>query len=95
MIILRIDKDGALFSDAKSYGIVSSFSTNVVDTIGAGDAHAGGVLAGLSGGWELADAVLLGNAVASYVVSHEGGDCAPNAQQLCTYLSKYFQANNS
>ncbi|AIP97237.1 hypothetical protein N898_03520 [Salmonella enterica subsp. arizonae serovar 62:z36:- str. RKS2983] len=34
--------------------------------IGAGDNHAGGVLAGLASGWSLADAVLLGNAVAGW-----------------------------
>jgi len=88
-LILRIDSDGALFNNGESYGSVSPFSAKVVDTIGAGDTHAGGVLAGLSSGWDLADAVLLGNAVASYVVSHEGGDCAPNVEQISQYLSQY------
>ncbi len=88
-LILRIDSDGALFNDGDSYGIVEPFSADVIDTIGAGDTHAGGVLAGLSSGWELADAVLLGNAVASYVVSHEGGDCAPSFEQISSYLSQY------
>lgn len=69
--MLRIDSDGALFNNGESNGMVAPFAAEVVDTIGAGDTHAGGVLAGLSSGWELADAVLLGNAVASYVVSHE------------------------
>lgn len=88
-LILRIDSDGALFSDGDSHGIVAPFSADVVDTIGAGDTHAGGVLAGLSSGWDLADAVLLGNAVASYVVSHEGGDCAPTVDQISDYLNQY------
>lgn len=61
----------------------------MVDTIGAGDTHAGGVLAGLASDWELADAILLGNAVASYVVSHVGGDCAPNVNQITHYLEQY------
>lgn len=43
---------------------------------------AGGVLAGLASGWPLADAVLLGNAVASWVVGHRGGDCAPTREAL-------------
>ncbi|MEF1341254.1 PfkB family carbohydrate kinase, partial [Vibrio rotiferianus] len=80
-LVLRIDSDGALFNNGESNGMVAPFAAEVVDTIGAGDTHAGGVLAGLSSGWELADAVLLGNAVASYVVSHEGGDCAPSVAQ--------------
>lgn len=88
-LVLRIDCDGALFSNSESYGMVAPFAAKVVDTIGAGDTHAGGVLAGLCSGWDLADAVLLGNAVASYVVSHEGGDCAPNVAQISNYLSQY------
>ncbi|WP_428998465.1 PfkB family carbohydrate kinase, partial [Pseudomonas aeruginosa] len=44
--------------------------------------HAGGVLAGLASGLPLADAVLLGNAVASWVVGDRGGDCAPTREEL-------------
>ncbi|USD43267.1 kinase [Vibrio sp. SCSIO 43135] len=88
-LILRIDSDGALFSVQDGHGTVSPFKADVVDTIGAGDTHAGGVLAGLCSGWELADAVLLGNAVASYVVSHVGGDCAPSVEQITDYLQQY------
>ena len=88
-LILRIDSDGALFADANQTGNVSPFRATVVDTIGAGDSHAGGVLAGLASGWELPDAVLLGNAVASFVVSHRGGDCAPDREALSDYLSRY------
>ncbi len=88
-LILRIDSDGALFTDSNMSGCVSSFKANVVDTIGAGDSHAGGVLAGLVSGWELPDAVLLGNAIASFVVSHRGGDCAPNQTEIADYLSRY------
>lgn len=88
-LILRIDSDGALYTDKNSYGNVSPFRANIVDTIGAGDSHAGGVLAGLASGWELSDAILLGNAVASYVVSHSGGDCAPDISELTHYLHQY------
>lgn len=88
-LILRIDRDGALFNNGQSCGSVAPFPANVVDTIGAGDTHAGGVLAGLSSGWDLADAILFGNAIASYVVSHEGGDCAPSVEQIANYLRSY------
>ncbi|MGF1874679.1 PfkB family carbohydrate kinase [Photobacterium frigidiphilum] len=88
-LILRIDSDGALFTDSNMSGCVSPFKANVVDTIGAGDSHAGGVLAGLVSGWELPDAVLLGNAIASFVVSHRGGDCAPSQTEIADYLSRY------
>ncbi|MFW5402967.1 PfkB family carbohydrate kinase [Pectobacterium carotovorum] len=81
-VIIRQDKAGAWYFDAASEGIVAPFPATVVDTIGAGDSHAGGTLAGLAAGWSLADAVTLGNAVAAYVVSHRGGDCAPTLAEL-------------
>ncbi|WP_159565882.1 PfkB family carbohydrate kinase [Budvicia diplopodorum] len=88
-LIIRVDKEGAYYHDGLTSGWVAPFSATVVDTIGAGDSHAGGVLAGLASGWPLADAVTLGNAVASYVVSHRGGDCAPYQRQLIGYLAQY------
>ncbi len=64
------DKEGAWYFSNDASGCIPAFPTQVVDTIGAGDSHAGGVLAGLASGLPLADAVLLGNAVASWVVGH-------------------------
>ena len=81
-LIVRLDKQGAWYGSHAAIGLAAAFPANVVDTIGAGDSHAGGTLAGLAAGWSLADAVCLGNAVASYVVSHRGGDCAPHLEQL-------------
>nr|WP_279117463.1 PfkB family carbohydrate kinase [Enterobacter soli] len=81
-LIVRHDKDGAGFFNGDDSGYVPAFPATVVDTIGAGDSHAGGTLAGLAAGWSLADAVQLGNAVAAWVVSHRGGDCAPTRAEL-------------
>lgn len=81
-LIVRHDKDGAAWYDSDASGVVPAFAATVVDTIGAGDSHAGGTLAGLAAGWTLPDAVLLGNAVAAWVVSHRGGDCAPTREEL-------------
>lgn len=81
-LIIRHDKDGAWYYDGVAQGHVPAFPATVADTIGAGDSHAGGMLAGLAAGWSLAEAVLLGNAVAAWVVSHRGGDCAPTREEL-------------
>jgi len=81
-LIVRQDKDGAWYFSEEGCGQAAAFPTAVVDTIGAGDSHAGGVLAGLAAGWSLSEAVTLGNAVASWVVSHRGGDCAPTRDEL-------------
>ncbi|SQA64035.1 PfkB family carbohydrate kinase [Yokenella regensburgei] len=81
-VIVRQDKDGAWYFSENESGLAAPFPTTVVDTIGAGDSHAGGMLAGLAAGWSLAEAVTLGNAVASWVVGHRGGDCAPTREEL-------------
>lgn len=88
-LVIRVDKEGAYYHSAMGSGMVSAFQTIVVDSIGAGDSHAGGVLAGLASGWSLKDAIELGNAVASFVVSHRGGDCAPLSTELTAYLDNY------
>ncbi|WP_407575606.1 PfkB family carbohydrate kinase [Raoultella terrigena] len=81
-LIVRLDKEGAWYFSPQACGEVAAFPATVVDTIGAGDSHAGGTLAGLAAGWSLQEAVTLGNAVAAWVVSHRGGDCAPDRETL-------------
>ncbi|MEX3019911.1 PfkB family carbohydrate kinase [Kluyvera sp. STS39-E] len=81
-LIVRHDKEGAWYFSAQEQGLTAPFTTVVVDTIGAGDSHAGGTLAGLASGWTLGESVRLGNAVASWVVGHRGGDCSPTREEL-------------
>ena len=52
---------------------------HVVDTIGAGDAHAGAVLLGLSRGLSLPDAVALGNRISAAVVQTAGATLSDEA----------------
>ncbi|MBD9660030.1 PfkB family carbohydrate kinase [Pantoea sp. PNT03] len=84
-MVVRLDSEGAGFVNAETQGWMPALPTKVADTIGAGDSHAGGLLAGLASGWSLAESVALGNAVASYVVSQRGGDCAPDRATLTAY----------
>lgn len=81
-LIVRHDEEGAWYFSAEEQGLAAPFPVAVVDTIGAGDSHAGGTLAGLALGWTLGESVLLGNAVASWVVGHRGGDCSPTREAL-------------
>ena len=72
-VIVRLDKDGAdIYASGQQVRHAEPFRTDVVDTIGAGDAHAAGVLFGLAHGFDIADAVTLGNGCASYAVSKAG-----------------------
>ncbi|MEO3991128.1 PfkB family carbohydrate kinase [Pseudocitrobacter cyperus] len=81
-LIVRHDKEGAWYFSQQEQGLVAPFPVVVADTIGAGDSHAGGTLAGLASGWTLSESVRLGNAVASWVVAHRGGDCSPTRDEL-------------
>lgn len=86
-LIVRRDKDGAFFyRSEQDNGWVDSYAAEVKDTIGAGDSHTGGLLAGLSANWSLIDAIRLGNAIASYVVERTGGDCSPTLKELRRHL---------
>lgn len=82
-LICRLDKEGAWICppDSEPEAIVA-YSVEVVDTIGAGDAHCGGLLAGLSAGWPLTQAVDLANRVAAYVVSVQGSSQVPDWHTL-------------
>lgn len=87
-VVVRLDKDGAIYWRSKTErGFIEPYATTVKDTIGAGDSHTGGLLAGLSAGWALGEAVLLGNAIASYVVGRTGGADSPNIKQLLQHIS--------
>lgn len=89
-LIIRVDKEGAFYScSANESGYIQAFPTEVIDTIGAGDSHAGAVISALAANWPLSNAVKLGNAVASFVVNQRGGDSAPTINALQTYLEKY------
>jgi len=66
--------DGALVMEATDQQPqhVPGFAVNAVDTTGAGDAFAGGVLFGLTHGYGLSQAAMLGNYAAAEVVSDYG-----------------------
>ena len=75
---------GAIVADAGEARRIAGFPVQVVDTIGSGDAHTGGVIAGLMCGLTLDESVLLANAVASYVTGCEGAATAPTRGELLT-----------
>lgn len=82
-LICRLDRDGAWICNGHNQPQhVPAYPVEVVDTIGAGDAHCAGLLAGLSAGWPLPQAVDLGNRVAACVVASRGAAGAPDWQQL-------------
>ncbi|WP_155287528.1 PfkB family carbohydrate kinase [Lacticaseibacillus zhaodongensis] len=55
------------YVDADNDGIVPGVAVKVVNTVGAGDTHCGGMLAGLAQGLGLPEAIALGNRLAAKV----------------------------
>ncbi len=73
---------GAVIVDANGVRRIPSFPTAIVDTIGSGDAHTGGLIAGLMCGLPLDESTLLANRVAGVVTGREGGATAPTIDEL-------------
>ena len=73
-VIITLGPDGALLLDGQDepLHLPATPVPNVVDTIGAGDAHAGAVLLALSKNQPLTEAVAFANRVAAQVVAQAG-----------------------
>ena len=65
-------KDGCLVVTPDGVGRVEGFSVNAIDTVGAGDAFAGGVLYGLTNGLTPQQSARWGNYLASRIVEVQG-----------------------
>ncbi len=87
-LIVRLDSQGAwLCQPDGSAKFVPAYKVKVADTIGAGDAHTAGVLAGLAQGKSLVECIDLGNVVAAIVVSKSGPAGAPTLEEIKQFLS--------
>lgn len=74
-VVVKLGEQGAYYASAQGCGYVSAIAvSNVVDTVGAGDGFAVGVISGLLEGLPIAAAVARGNAVGARVVQFPG-DC--------------------
>lgn len=72
-VIVTLGDRGACYCDGDTVATVSTLETVVINTIGAGDAHCGGLLAGLSQGYSFLDAIKLANDLSAKVVAQESG----------------------
>lgn len=83
-VVVKLGEQGAWFADATHSGRVAAVPVErVVDTVGAGDGFAVGVISALLEALPLADAVRRGSLIGARVVQFPG-DCdgLPNRQQL-------------
>lgn len=96
-VVIKLGPDGAFYASASSdsstdaRGVIPGVPVSkVVDTVGAGDGFAVGVISGLLEGLSLTQATLRGNAIGARVVQFPGdSDGLPNRQEL----ESFFAAN--
>lgn len=90
-VIVTQGAEGASFIHQEKIHFVPSNKTRVVDTIGAGDAHIGTIIAGLHLGMELSQALEIANSVSAAVVSVAGASLSKEAFHQAT--NNYFHSN--
>jgi 2-dehydro-3-deoxygluconokinase len=88
-VVIKLGPEGAYYASAAERGVVPGIRVRqVVDTVGAGDGFAAGVIAGLLRGLSLPDATLHGNAIGARVVQFPGdSDGLPTLSELNAFLS--------
>lgn len=89
-VAIKLGTDGAYYADAGgSRGYVAGFRVeHVVDTVGAGDGFAAGVLSGIREGLSLKEAVKRGCAVGAIQVMSKGdNDGLPTRKELEDFMS--------
>ncbi len=84
-VIVKLGKDGAYFSEkGGKYGISPAFPVEKkIDTVGAGDGFAAGVISALAEGESLEEAAFRGNVMGAVQISHKSdNEGLPTREQL-------------
>jgi len=82
LIVVRDGPQGCWIRQANRTRHVRGFPVKAIDTNGAGDAHAGVLLAGLAAGLSAEEAALRANAAAAIAVTRWGPATAPKAGEV-------------
>lgn len=87
-VVVKLGAKGAYFSDGKSSEMIPGFTVpRVVDTVGAGDGFAVGLISAFQEGRPIREAVLRGNAVgAIQVMSRGDNDGLPGREELARFM---------
>ena len=93
-VIVKVGKSGAYIKTKNKKVMVPGFKVEkVVDSVGAGDGFAVGVISGLLEGLQIEDAALRGNAIGSLqVMTPSDNDGLPDRHKLKQYMSSAKRA---
>lgn len=96
LVVIKLGEAGAFYKTPFDEGTVHGMKVEkVVDTVGAGDGFAVGVISGLMEGLSVQEAVLRGNAIGSLAVQAPGdNDGYPTKEKLLHYIEKNLQGVN-
>ncbi|MGG0473031.1 sugar kinase [Priestia aryabhattai] len=88
LVVIKLGEQGAFFKTAREQGMVEGIKVKqIVDTVGAGDGFAVGLLSGLLQNNSLTQSVMRANAIGSLAVQSPGdNDGYPTEQQLQKYM---------
>lgn len=89
-VLVKLGPDGAYVRDEDTSYTVPGFKVEkVVDTVGAGDGFAAGVISGLLENLSIKESVLRGNAIGSIQVTHiSDNEGLPTRQELDEYMKQ-------
>ena len=90
-VVIKTGKDGAFIKEKnKASGYVSGFKVaKVIDTVGAGDGFAVGIISGYLDHLSLKESAKRANAIGSIQVQHQSdNEGLPNREELDEYISK-------
>lgn len=91
-VIITLGKKGAYFNDGETEKIIENYCVDVVDSTGAGDAYNGGLLAGLSQGMNLVNAVKHASIVSNLSVTKKGTSISmPMKSEIQFFLSVFLR----
>ncbi|PEC50980.1 2-dehydro-3-deoxygluconokinase [Bacillus sp. AFS077874] len=93
LVVIKLGEEGAFYKTSSENGIVPGFKVEkVVDTVGAGDGFAVGVISGLIESLSIYESVLRGNAIGALAVQTPGdNDGYPSKRELLDYIKNNLQ----
>lgn len=89
-VIVKLGAKGAYYSSAEEKGYVPAFKVKkIVDTVGAGDGFAAGVISALCEGLSLKEATERGNVIGAIQITHKGdNEGLPSKRKLAAVIAK-------
>ncbi|GAA0614524.1 2-dehydro-3-deoxygluconokinase [Virgibacillus siamensis] len=95
VVVMKLGKQGAYYSDQNFDGYVEGFEVSeVVDPVGAGDGFSAGFLSGLLDGLDLHEAVRRANAVGAMVTMAPGDvEGLPEKERLLNFVQSRSQGD--